>query len=132
MFKAVLKKLPIFNFPFYIKAFTRLLTIRPLKALCYLHCVVILHFPVISYANTKDITEIIQKEEFLTYTNVAKFIDASPKVTILVAPEPSDIKIYGKNVKKSLTGSDCDRDGKMDDNAKCNATYVKLWLKYKL
>lgn len=73
----------------------------------------------------------MSKEKFLTYKNVAEFIDASPKVTIFVSPEPADIKNYGKNVKKALTGSDCDRDGKMDNNATCNAIYLKLWLKYK-
>lgn len=77
------------------------------------------------------IHELISKEEFSTYKDVGEFIDASPKVTIVVDSQPEDIEEYGKGVVKSLTGSDCDRDGKMDDNATCNAVYVKLWLKYK-
>ncbi|WP_076421152.1 hypothetical protein [Colwellia sp. UCD-KL20] len=77
------------------------------------------------------ISDVISKEEFALYKDVGEFIDHSPKVTIIVQPELSDINEYGKGVVKSLTGTDCDRDGKMDDNATCNAVYVKLWLKYK-
>ncbi|WP_077343625.1 hypothetical protein [Pseudocolwellia agarivorans] len=77
------------------------------------------------------ISDVISKEEFALYKDVGEFIDRSPKVTIIVQPELSDINEYGKGVVKSLTGTDCDRDGKMDDNATCNAVYVKLWLKYK-
>ncbi len=77
-----------------------------------------------------EIFNIISKEEFSTYKNVADFIEQSPKVTIIVQPEQSDIEAYGQGVSKSLTGSDCDRDGKMDDNPTCNAVYLKLWLKY--
>ena len=75
--------------------------------------------------------DIVSKEIFLTYNNVADFIDDSPKVTIVVKALPQDVAEYGKTVVKSLTGTDCDRDGKMDDNATCNAVYYKLWLKYK-
>ncbi|MCO4797712.1 MAG: hypothetical protein KC484_00730 [Colwelliaceae bacterium] len=77
-----------------------------------------------------DLSEIISKEEFLSYKDVGEFIDQAPKVTITVKPEQKDIKEYGKGVVKSLTGSDCNRDGKMDDNATCNAAYYKLWIKY--
>lgn len=77
------------------------------------------------------ISDVISKEEFSLYKDVGEFIEHSPKVTIIVQPELSDINEYGKGVVKSLTGTDCDRDGKMDDNATCNAVYVKLWLKYK-
>jgi hypothetical protein len=77
-----------------------------------------------------DITEVISKEEFSLYINVGDFIDNSPKVTIVVNPEPDDIAEYGNDVVKSLTGSDCDRDGVMDDNVTCNAVYYKLWMKY--
>lgn len=80
---------------------------------------------------TIKISDVISKEEFALYKDVGEFIDHSPKVTIIVQPELSDINEYGKGVVKSLTGTDCDRDGKMDDNATCNAVYVKLWLKYK-
>lgn len=73
---------------------------------------------------------IISKAEFLLYKDVGEFIDHSPKVTLIVPSEANDVAHYGKGVVKSLTGSDCDRDGKMDDNATCNAFYVKLWLKY--
>ncbi|NQZ87587.1 MAG: hypothetical protein HRT54_08390 [Colwellia sp.] len=52
------------------------------------------------------------------------------KVTIIVKPEPEEIAKYGTDVVKSLTGSDCDRDGFMDDNATCNAVYYKLWMTY--
>jgi hypothetical protein len=77
-----------------------------------------------------DISDIISKEEFSLYKDVGDFIDHSPKVTIIVQPDPEDITEYGNDVVKSLTGSDCDRDGLMDDNATCNAVYYKLWMKY--
>ena len=77
-----------------------------------------------------DISDIISKEEFSLYKDVGDFIEHSPKVTIVVNPEPEDIAEYGIDVVKSLTGSDCDRDGVMDDNATCNAVYYKLWMKY--
>lgn len=78
----------------------------------------------------RDISEIISKEEFLSYDNVADFIEHSPKVTVFVAPEADDIEQYGSDVMKTLTGSDCDRDGKMDSNQECNAVFYKLWMKY--
>ena len=81
---------------------------------------------------TRDISHIISKEEFATYKDVADFIDKSPKVTITVSPSRDDVDEYGRQVVKSLTGSDCDRDGKMDDNPTCNAVFYKLWLKYSL
>lgn len=81
--------------------------------------------------NTVDISTVISKKEFLSYKNVGEFIEHSPKVTIEVKPEKSDINQYGPDVVKTLTGSDCDRDGVMDDNPKCNAVFYKLWLKYK-
>jgi len=80
-------------------------------------------------AKTRDISHLITKEEFLQYQDVADFIDQSPQVTINVEPSKADLDEYGQHVK-SLTGSDCDRDGKMDDNATCNAVFYKLWLKY--
>jgi hypothetical protein len=81
---------------------------------------------------THDISHLISKEKFKTYKDVADFIDDSPKVTITVAPSKDDVDEYGRQVVKSLTGSDCDRDGKMDDNPTCNAVFYKLWLKYSL
>jgi hypothetical protein len=81
-------------------------------------------------AKKVDIGDIISKEQFSLYKDVGEFIEHSPKVTIEVKPEPEDIAEYGTDVVKSLTGSDCDRDGIMDDNAKCNAVYYKLWMKY--
>ncbi|GHE95728.1 hypothetical protein [Thalassotalea profundi] len=80
--------------------------------------------------NTTNISAIISKKEFLSYKDVGEFIDNAPKVTIEVPAEESDIKEYGAGVVKTITGSDCDRDGTMDDNQKCNAVYLKLWLKY--
>ena len=80
--------------------------------------------------NHVDITQIMSKSEFIRYGNVAEFIDDSPKVTITVKAKKEDIEKYGPQVMKTLTGSDCDRDGKMDDNKTCNATYFKLWLAY--
>ncbi len=77
----------------------------------------------------KDISHLISKEEFSSYKDVADFIEQSPKVTINVEPSKSDIAEYGQHAK-SLTGSDCDRDGMMDDNPTCNAVFYKLWLKY--
>ena len=77
-----------------------------------------------------DITQIISKQEFLSYKDVGEFIDHAPKVTIMVPPAAEDIEKYGENVLKAVTGSDCDRDGKMDDNTTCNAVYYRLWLKY--
>jgi len=82
-------------------------------------------------SRTINISEIISEEEFSLYKNVGEFIEHSPKVTIEVQPEPSDVAEYGEGVIKSLTGTDCNRDGKMDDNPTCNAVYLKLWLKYK-
>ncbi len=80
-------------------------------------------------AKTRDISHLISQEELLQYKDVADFIEQSPKVTINVEPSKEDIAEYGSHVK-SLTGSDCDRDGKMDDNSNCNAVFYKLWLKY--
>ena len=80
---------------------------------------------------TLDISYIISKEQFSQYKDVAEFIDHSPKVTITVQPEKNDVDTYGVGVTKTLTGSDCDRDGKMDDNRTCNIVYYKLWIKYK-
>ncbi len=77
-----------------------------------------------------DISHLISKEVFASYTDVADFIEQSPKVTITVMPSKADIDEYGQQVAKSLTGSDCDRDGVMDDNKTCNAVFYKLWLKY--
>jgi hypothetical protein len=77
-----------------------------------------------------DITLLISKEEFASYVDVADFIEKSPKVTIAVPVEEQDKRQYGANVVKTLTGTDCNRDGKMDDNPTCNAVYFKLWLKY--
>lgn len=77
-----------------------------------------------------DISNLISKAEFASYKDVADFIEQSPKVTITVTPSKVDIEEYGQQVAKSLTGSDCDRDGKMDDNPSCNAIFYKLWLKY--
>jgi hypothetical protein len=79
---------------------------------------------------TRDISHLISKEEFVSYQDVADFIEKSPKVTITVAASKADLEEYGPKVAKSLTGSDCDRDGKMDDNPTCNAVFYKLWLKY--
>ena len=79
---------------------------------------------------THDISHLITKEEFIGYRDVADFIEQSPKVTVTVVPSKADIDEYGQQVAKSLTGSDCDRDGKMDDNPTCNAVFYKLWLKY--
>ncbi len=80
-------------------------------------------------AEARDISHLISKEEFSLYKDVADFIEQSPKVTINVEPSKSDIAEYGQHAK-SLTGSDCDRDGKMDNNSSCNAVFYKLWLKY--
>lgn len=77
-----------------------------------------------------DISHLISKEIFASYTDVADFIEQSPRVTITVLPSKADIDEYGQQVAKSLTGSDCDRDGVMDDNKTCNAIFYKLWLKY--
>lgn len=79
---------------------------------------------------TRDISHLISKEEFLTYKDVADFIDKSPKVTVMKPPSKDDIDEQGRPFVTSLTGSDCDRDGKMDDNPTCNAVFYKLWLKY--
>jgi len=66
-------------------------------------------------------------------TFAAQASEKSRDISHLITQEKfaKDIAEYGKGVVKSLTGSDCDRDGKMDDNATCNRVYLKLWLKYK-
>ena len=79
---------------------------------------------------SQDISHLISKEEFVSYKDVADFIAQSPRVTMTVTPSKADIDKYGQQVAKSLTGSDCDRDGKMDGNPSCNAVFYKLWLKY--
>lgn len=89
---------------------------------------------VVSASNTKklaipDISHLISKDEFSSYQDVADFIEKSPKVTVVVSPSQAELEEYGQHAK-SLTGSDCDRDGKMDDNASCNAVFFKLWMKY--
>lgn len=89
-------------------------------------------FSCASVAYASDNVYLMTKEEFSLYQNVAEFIERSPKVTIIVPAQQSDVDEYGKGVVKTLTGSDCDRDGHMDDNQTCNAVYYKLWLKYKL
>lgn len=96
-----------------------------------LSCIVFVFLSLTTTAKTADISALISKQQFAKYKDVADFIEQSPKVTIIVAAQPSDINNYGPDVVKSLTGSDCDRDGKMDDNPSCNAVYLKLWLKYK-
>ena len=83
-----------------------------------------------SASKNMDISDIISKEEFSSYKDVGDFIEHSPKVTIIVKAKSEDIVKYGKDVVKSITGSDCDRDGKMDDNATCNLVFYKLWMKY--
>jgi hypothetical protein len=77
----------------------------------------------------QDISHLISKEEFSNYKDVADFIEQSPKVSITVTPTKIEFEKYGQHAKL-LTGSDCDRDGKMDDNPTCNAVFYKLWLKY--
>ena len=79
-----------------------------------------------------DFTDLVTKEEFFLYKDVGEFIKYSPQVTVRVIAEESDIEKHGAGVVKTLTGSGCDRDGKMDDNQSCNAVYYKLWLKYRL
>lgn len=97
----------------------------------FIGVIVFSHQALANKTNTVDISSIISKKEFLSYKNVGEFIEHSPKVTTVVKPEKSDINQYGPDVVKTLTGSDCDRDGVMDDNPKCNAVFYKLWLKYK-
>ena len=79
---------------------------------------------------SQDISHLISKEEFARYKDVADFIAQSPRVTMTVTPSKADKEEYGQKVARSLTGSDCDRDGKMDDNPSCIAVFYKLWLKY--
>lgn len=97
---------------------------------CLIFIIFISNHLIAKELKVKDISHLISKQQFVHYKNVADFIDDSPKVTIVVAPDIADKTRYGKNMRKSLTGSDCDRDGIMDDNATCNAVYLKLWLKY--
>ena len=78
----------------------------------------------------RDISHLITKDVFSNYKDVADFIEQSPQVTIDVPVSTEDVDTYGQQVVKSLTGSDCDRDGKMDDNPTCNAVFFKLWMKY--
>lgn len=102
--------------------------------LLLLVCVLASHsfYAIANKPKIRDISHLISKEEFTAYKDVADFIDKSPQVTITVSPSEDDIDEYGQQVVKLLTGSDCDRDGKMDDNSTCNAVFYKLWLKYSL
>lgn len=80
---------------------------------------------------TENIVIVISKEMFATYKDLNDFIEKSPKVTVTVQATESDKKNYGERVVKSITGSDCDRNGTLDDTAVCAATFYKLWLAYR-
>ncbi|MFT5693666.1 MAG: hypothetical protein ACI92E_003009 [Oceanicoccus sp.] len=80
---------------------------------------------------TLNIVDIISQETFSTYKDLNDFIERSPKVTVAVRATENDKKSYGKQVAKSITGSDCDRNGTLDDTAAFTATFYKLWLAYK-
>ena len=75
--------------------------------------------------NPNGISNIIYSTEFSEYKNVADFIERSPKVTVMVPVNKADVDKYAPKVAIFLTGSDFDRDGKMDDNTVCNAIYFK-------
>ena len=111
-----------------------LLIFKPIVALVTLislgFLLLIVPFAAAQESSVVDISGLISKEEFLSYKDVGEFIDHSPKVTVIVHPEATDVDKYGEGVVKTLTGSDCNRDGIMDDNPTCNAVYFKLWLKY--
>ena len=79
---------------------------------------------------TANIEHLISEEEFLSYKGLKDFIDRSPKITLNVAPSDEDKKEYGEGLVKTITGSDCDRDGKIDESEICTQLYYKLWLKY--
>ena len=102
----------------------------------YFHLLLAISLTFTSFSNyakkqeTRDISHLITKDVFNNYQDVADFIEQSPKVTINVPVSAEDVDKYGQQVTKSLTGSDCDRDGKMDDNPTCNAVFFKLWMKY--
>lgn len=98
---------------------------------CFYFCIITLSLTSAAQAlKTRDISHLISKEEFLLYQDVADFIDKSPQVTVVLPPKEEDKDEHGQVILTSLTGSDCDRDGKMDSNATCNAVFYKLWLKY--
>jgi hypothetical protein len=77
-----------------------------------------------------DIKNLISEEEFLSYKGLKDFIDRSPKITLKVTPSDEDKKEYGDELVKTITGSDCDRNGKIDESEICTQIYYKLWLKY--
>jgi len=80
---------------------------------------------------SEHLVKAISKKQFSSYQDLNDFIEQSPKVTEMVAPTSDDIENYGADLVKAVTGSDCNRDGKIDDKNVCTATFYKLWFLYK-
>jgi hypothetical protein len=63
------------------------------------------------------------KAEFLQFKENIEWIEKSPKVTNI---EKDDRDIFGNGHLVTVTGYDCDRDGKVDEPPKCAILYKEL------
>lgn len=63
------------------------------------------------------------KAEFLQFKENIQWIEISPKVTNI---EKDDLDVFGNRRLVTVTGYDCDLDGKVDEPPKCAILYKKL------
>lgn len=63
------------------------------------------------------------KSEFLKLKENIEWIKKSPKVTYI---EKDERDIFGNGRLVTVTGYDCDRDGKVDEPPKCAILYKEL------
>ena len=73
-------------------------------------------------------TATITQEVFQNYKDLNDFMEQSPQVTELSSPGALDVMEYGPDVLKTVTGPDCNRDGKLDDLTVCRKEFLRLWL----
>ncbi len=66
---------------------------------------------------------VTDKAEFLQFKENIEWIKKSPKVTTI---EKDDRDIFGNGRLVTVTGYDCDRDGKIDEPPKCAILYKEL------
>ena len=75
-----------------------------------------------SEVDIQTLVEKINKDTVVRFDSASKWIQASPKVTHLV--EEHRQHLYEKGT--TVTGFDCDRDGRADDAEKCLFLYRQL------
>lgn len=66
---------------------------------------------------------VTDKAEFSQFKENIEWIRKSPKVTTI---EKDDRDIFGNGRLVTVTGYDCDRDGKIDEPPKCAILYKEL------